>query len=121
MRDGPDCGVLVVEDDEELRDMMVRLLALEGFAPEAACNGSEALEKLRTSGVRPHIILLDMMMPIMDGWEFCRERARDPALTRIPVVVLSAAPREHIDVRAVAVLSKPFDYEQLLATLRTYC
>jgi two-component system, chemotaxis family, chemotaxis protein CheY len=113
--------VLVVDDDAELREMMVQMLTLEGFEPAAACDGVEALQKLRGPGMRPHVILLDMMMPRMDGWEFCRQRALDPSLRKIPLVVLSAAPRERIQVPAVAVLSKPFDYDTLLNTLRTHC
>jgi CheY-like chemotaxis protein len=115
------CAVLVVEDDPELREMMVQMLVLEGFVAEAACDGVEALDKLRSAGIRPHVILLDMMMPRMDGWEFCRQQALDPALEHIPVVVLTAAPREHVEVGAAAVLSKPFDYDTLLHTVRAYC
>ena len=114
------CTVLVVEDDRELREMMVVMLALEGFDPEEASDGAEALDRLR-HGARPHVILLDMMMPRMDGWEFCRQRALDPAIEDIPVVVLSAVPRERIHVPAAAVLSKPFDYDTLLNTVRRLC
>jgi CheY-like chemotaxis protein len=114
------CTVLVVEDDRELREMMVVMLALEGFEPEEASDGAEALDRLRR-GARPHVILLDMMMPRMDGWEFCRQRALDPVLGEIPVVVLSAVPRERIRVPAAAVLSKPFDYDTLLSTVRRLC
>ena len=115
------CTVLIVEDDADLREMMVQLLACEGFESEGASDGAEALRKLRGAGPRPHLILLDMMMPVMDGWTFCREQATDPALRSIPVVVLSAAPREQIRVPAVAVLSKPFDYDMLLTTVRRHC
>jgi two-component system, chemotaxis family, chemotaxis protein CheY len=115
------CGVLVVEDDADLREMMVQMLALEGFEPEAAVDGIEALEKLRRGGPRPHVILLDLMMPRMNGWDFCRERARDPEMRAIPVVVLSAVPREQVGVEVAAFLPKPFDYQKLLTTLRQHC
>lgn len=114
------CTVLVIEDDQELREMMVVMLALEGFEPEEASDGAEALERLRR-GVRPHVILLDMMMPRMDGWEFCRRRALDPAIDGIPVVVLSAVPRDRVGVPAAAILTKPFDYDTLLTTVRRLC
>jgi CheY-like chemotaxis protein len=117
----PRCSVLIVEDDADLRTMMAEMLAREGFSPEQARDGQEALERLRAPGPRPHVILLDMMMPRMDGWEFCRERARDAALTDIPVIVLSAAPRDHIRVSAAAVLPKPFDYQNLLTAIRKHC
>jgi CheY-like chemotaxis protein len=113
--------VLVVEDDADLREMMVQMLALEGFDPASAVDGLDALEKLRTSACQPHVILLDMMMPRMNGWEFCRQRALDAAVRKIPVVVLSAAPRDSITVDAAAFIPKPFDYQTLLSTIRKHC
>jgi len=115
------CPILIVEDDPDLRYMMVQMLALEGFEPEGASDGLEALNRLRSPGPRPHVIVLDMMMPRMDGWEFCRLRALDPDLWRIPVVVLSAAPRNILNIGAAAVISKPFDYDTLLAAVRRQC
>lgn len=117
----PTARVLVVEDDADLREMMVQLLALEGFEPECAADGEEALRKLRASHPRPQVIVLDMMMPRMDGWEFCREQALDSTLADIPIVVLSAAPRDQLQVPGSVVLSKPFDYDTLIRALRTYC
>ena len=113
--------MLVVEDDPDLREMMVQMLALEGFEPESAVDGLDALQKLRSSECVPHVILLDMMMPRMDGWEFCRERARDSIMRDIPVVVLSAAPRDSVTIDAAAFLPKPFDYQRLLMTIRQHC
>src|SRR3954470_15283551 len=83
------CPVLIVEDDEDLRDMMAQLLTIEGFEPATVANGREALEYLQTSE-KPHVILLDLMMPVMDGWEFRRQQKADPDLARVPVIVLSA-------------------------------
>ena len=115
------CPILIVEDDPDLRYMMVQMLALEGFEPEGASDGLEALQRLRSPGRRPRVIVLDMMMPRMDGWEFCRERALDPELGQIPVVVLSAAPRATLNVDATAIISKPFDYDTLLEAVRREC
>ena len=115
------CRVLVVEDDADLREMMAQILTLEGFEAETATDGADALTQLQAPGRYPDVILLDMMMPRMDGWEFCREQRRDPALAHIPVVVLSAAPREWLQISAAAVLSKPFDYDRLLAAIRINC
>lgn len=115
------CPVLIVEDDDDLRQMMVALLALEGFEPEAATDGLEALHMLRSGMRRPCVIVLDMMMPRMDGWEFCRQRALDPDIDHIPIIVLSAAPAERLQVPAAAVLPKPFDYDRLLQVIRDHC
>jgi CheY-like chemotaxis protein len=115
------CPVLIVEDDVELRDMMAQLLTLEGFVATAVANGREALEYLR-KGDRPDIILLDLMMPVMDGWEFRRKQQSDPTLATVPVVVLSALDhRRAAEVDAVAFLRKPLDFDRLLELVRRYC
>ncbi len=110
--------VLVVEDDPDLRQMMEQMLALEGFATRTAQDGKDALDHLRAPTPLPDIILLDMNMPRMDGWQFCREQQADPALRDIKVVVLSAAPRDQLNVPAAEVIKKPFNCDTLLAALR---
>src|SRR5262245_24697691 len=85
----PHGPILIVEDDADLRDMMAQLLTLEGFKTETVANGRDALEYLQ-KGDPPDLILLDLMMPVMDGWEFRRRQREDPALANVPVVVLSA-------------------------------
>src|SRR5262245_22766362 len=113
------CRILVVEDDGDLREMMAQLLFLEGFDPLVARDGLEAFDALHTRAPLPHVIVLDMMMPRMDGWMFCRLRDREPNLAAIPLVVLSAVPRDQLrSVRAVAVVSKPCDFFQLIKTVR---
>lgn len=115
------CSILIVEDDADLRDMMAQLLALEGYDAAIAANGLEALDYLRRGGL-PRLILLDLMMPIMDGWEFRREQQRDPALAAVPVVVLSALDRGRAaDVVADDFLKKPLDFDRLLDLVRSYC
>jgi two-component system chemotaxis response regulator CheY len=115
------CHVLIVEDDEDLREMMAQILALEGFDTATATNGREALEYLKRDDA-PQLILLDLMMPVMDGWEFQRERSRDPVLAGVPVVVLSALD----ETRAVGAashefLKKPLDFDRLLQLVKAYC
>jgi CheY-like chemotaxis protein len=101
--------------------MLGRFLELEGFDVELAANGKQALERL-SSGVHPCVILLDLMMPVMDGWQFRREQVRDRDLADIPVIVVSAAGRERIaEIDANAYLTKPVDLEQLLERVSQYC
>jgi len=115
------CPVLIVEDDEDLREMMAQMLTLEGYEAATAANGREALEYLQEAQT-PEVILLDLMMPVMDGWEFRRRQQADPALARVPVIVLSALdPSRAAGVDAVAFLKKPLDFDHLLALVRTYC
>src|SRR5690349_1848715 len=81
--------VLVVEDSTDARQMLASLLEVEGFAVRTAANGREALDQLR-AGPPPCLILLDLMMPVMDGYQFRAEQRQDPGLSPIPVVVVSA-------------------------------
>jgi CheY-like chemotaxis protein len=117
----PHCPVLIVEDDEDLREMMAQLLTLEGFHAAAVANGREALEYLHLRD-KPDVILLDLMMPVMDGWEFRRQQQADPALAPVPVIVLSALDQARASsLDADAFLKKPLDFDRLLSLVRTYC
>jgi chemosensory pili system protein ChpA (sensor histidine kinase/response regulator) len=117
--------VLVVDDDRDVRDVMTQFLRLEGYAVATAANGLEALEHLR-SGDAPCLILLDVMMPEMDGVRFRLEQKKDPRLSGIPVVVVSAlrdvrstAAASHLD--AVEYLEKPVDFDSLLVSVLRHC
>jgi CheY-like chemotaxis protein len=115
------CPVLIVEDDEDLRDMMAQMLTIEGFNAATAANGREALEYLHSTG-KPNVILLDLMMPVMDGWEFRRQQKADPELAPVPVIVLSALdPPRAATVDADAFLKKPLDFDRLLELVRDRC
>src|SRR5262249_28876670 len=102
--------------------MLERFLQLEGFDVRTAANGQVALQSLQSAG-SPCVILLDLMMPVMNGWQFREEQARDPALSKIPVVVVTAAgSRTDIpSIRADGWLSKPVDFDKLLATIGAFC
>lgn len=113
--------VLIVEDDADLREMMAQLLSLEGYRTQAVANGQEALSILRR-GDRPDLILLDLMMPVMDGWEFRRRQMQDPQIADVPVVVLSALdPSRAVDLAGAAFLKKPLDFDRLLELVRRFC
>jgi CheY-like chemotaxis protein len=118
---GPHCPVLIVEDDEDLREMMAQLLTLEGFDAATASNGREALDYLNNAE-KPNVILLDLMMPVMDGWEFRRQQQADPALAPVPVIVLTALDYARgAKVDAAAFLKKPLDFDRLIDLVRAYC
>ena len=113
--------ILIVEDDFDTREMLGRFLELEGYAVESASNGRQALERLE-EGARACLILLDLMMPVMDGWQFRREQVQNEALADIPVIVVSAAGRDRIQqIQADAYLSKPVDLDELLLRIRQFC
>ena len=115
-------SVMIVEDDRDTREMLGRFLELEGFDVRTAANGQLALEALQQED-EPCVILLDLMMPVMNGWQFREQQVRDPRFSRIPVVVVTAAgPREDIpEINADGWLSKPVDFDRLLATIGSLC
>jgi CheY-like chemotaxis protein len=116
--------VLVVEDDSDIRDELAAVIEESNYRTIRAANGAVALQKLR-GGPRPCVILLDLLMPVMDGREFLTQQQDDAALKEIPVVVLSA----HLDVvaggrkdvNAAAFLKKPIDLSELLSTIAKFC
>ena len=110
--------VLIVDDDPDLLDVTSFVIENEGMAVETARNGEEALALIGT-GRLPALVLLDLMMPVMNGWEFLAAVAKDPSLKRIPIVVLTAT--DHAEVPgAMAVLSKPMDLQELLRVVERY-
>jgi signal transduction histidine kinase len=109
--------LLIVEDDQDIREALDGLLRMEGYDVMGCANGLEALQQLRR-GPQPDVILLDLMMPVMDGWQFRIEQKRDPSLASIPVVALSAdATPKAAAIDAEAYLKKPVDYETLVETI----
>jgi CheY-like chemotaxis protein len=113
--------VFIVEDDLDTREMLARFLELEGFVVESAENGKLALERLG-GGARACVIVLDLMMPVMDGWQFREAQIQNEQLAKIPVIVVSAAGRERIErISADAYLSKPVDLGELLGCVTQFC
>lgn len=115
--------VMVVDDDREIRDVLRRLLQFEGYEVASAANGREAMASLRRAG-DSCLILLDLMMPVMNGWEFLTEQRQDPELASIPVVVISAignAREKAASLEAADYLDKPLDYDELLEAVNRHC
>ena len=116
--------ILVVEDDEAIRGLVSEVLRDDGYDVSEASNGIEALEAV--SARRPDLIVLDLMMPVMDGWTFVEECRRSRRCEQVPIVVTSAAhdlPRTAERLRSLGVrtcLSKPFDVDGLLALVERY-
>ena len=112
--------VLLVEDDAELREAIGEALATHGLDVTTVEDGREALDRMRE--VRPDVVVLDLMMPVMDGWQFRAEQLKDPVLAKVPVVVISADASVHEKVAsfgAASVLPKPISLDKLLRAVES--
>jgi CheY-like chemotaxis protein len=117
---GDNESILVIEDDATIRSATVRLLRKEGYCVHGVDNGLEAMRYLRSHAL-PRLILLDLQMPVMDGWQFRCRQQQDPSLNHIPVVLLSSDEdlEETADqLHAASCLHKPVEEELLFDTLR---
>jgi len=109
--------VMVVDDDDEIREALADVLTDEGYEVIGARDGMQALQFLR-EGRRPHTILLDLWMPVMDGWQLRHELLSDSKLSDIPVIVLTAVRDQRAQGLMVAeILTKPVQLERLLGAL----
>ena len=114
----PDGSILVVDDNAQIVQALSELLQIEGFTVFTAQNGLVALNKMRAAH-RISLVLLDLWMPVMDGWEVLRRKRDDPGIAEIPVVVLSAVPPLSLD-GADEVLRKPVDLRPFVDTVRRF-
>jgi two-component system, chemotaxis family, chemotaxis protein CheY len=116
--------VLVVDDDPAVVEGLSELLEEEGYIVATATDGRDALEQLR-AGLRPSVILLDLMMPRMDGWDFRQEQMKDAELRDIPTVVISAAGFSAASVKTqlgdIEFVPKPADPQTLLDAVKRGC
>jgi CheY-like chemotaxis protein len=115
--------ILIVEDDAALREALGQVLADEGYGLASARDGLEAVNYLK-KGNRPDVILLDLSMPVVNGWEFRMFQKRDPELARIPVVIITAGDYSREEVAWLEpseLIHKPVDLTRLLAVLRRKC
>ena len=112
--------ILVVDDDDSVRDSVVDLLAAHGYAAVGADDGQHALELLH-AGLRPCLILLDLRMPRKDGLAFRHAQATEPELADIPTVIVSATDIHEQFANLVGVLPKPMPVGELLRVVSHYC
>ena len=116
--------ILIVDDDAGIRQLLTVFLEHNGYNALNATNGVEALSQLQQNFPLPQLILLDLMMPVMDGAAFRQAQQRDPQLAAIPVVVLSAdetLAEQAPTLRADAYIPKPIDFEALLPLVEQHC
>lgn len=109
--------LVVIDDDDDLRLTLVEALEHAGYDVYDTGQATEALAYF-ARGADTDVILLDLMMPELSGWEFCARRARDPALTRIPVIAITARRQYERPIGVAAVVQKPFEIATLLRILR---
>jgi len=112
-------NILLIEDDSDLADVIVEVLRTEGYRVAYARDGKAALELLKEQEL-PDLILLDLMMPNMNGWEFREAQMRDARIAKIPVVVLSATGERARPIDAALVLRKPVTLETLLRAAQEF-
>lgn len=118
-----DSSILIVEDDYDIRVTLAEILEGEGYAVNGVSNGAEALAFLQTHP-HPCLILLDLMMPVMNGWQFRIEQKQNPDLRTIPVVVISADSNirdKAASIEASGFVSKPIDLDELLSQVKKAC
>jgi CheY-like chemotaxis protein len=118
------CSVCVVDDDADIREVLTDVLSIEGYDVVAVGDGESALALLHERPALCRLILLDLMMPHMNGWEFRRLQLQDPAIASIPVVLLTGAgtaTKSIDDLHVAATIEKPVELDALLAQVAQYC
>src|SRR4051812_28063028 len=113
--------ILIIEDEEGIRETLKLALELAGYDVTAVANGQEGLDALRAMAP-PRLILLDLMMPVMDGWTFAERLGADTVLASIPVVVVTAfAEKAGSLTSARGFIKKPIDFDSLLRVVKRFC
>ena len=115
--------ILLVDDNRELREALTEFLSLRGYVVQCAGNGNEAVGLLARSEVLPDLVLLDLMMPELNGWGVLAELGKDPWLARVPVVIMSGCRDVAQDAKeagAVAVVRKPVEPQTLLRIIEHF-
>jgi CheY-like chemotaxis protein len=112
--------ILVVDDDQGGLEALSDILEYEGYTVERAQNGLQALAHLQISRPLPNLVILDLLMPVMDGWEFRTRQKEDPALANVPVLVITAISAT-AGIDAAEILHKPIDVDALLRAVARHC
>lgn len=118
--DSLDKKILVVDDDYGIREALKAALEYEGYAVATAENGQVAIDLLQ-DGLRPCLIVLDLMMPVMDGWTFADRVATDQSYSSIPIVVVSAFDDQAPDIKAKSIFQKPVNLKALFDVIKKWC
>lgn len=113
-------SILVIEDDIDIQDALKQGLEMEGYSVFTANNGKEGMEQLYKIPT-PCLILLDLMMPVMNGWEFVEEINKDLMLSTIPIVVVTAFGDKKNTPITTGTIPKPIDFDSLLGTVCKHC
>ena len=111
--------ILIVEDDANIREVLELALEFEGYDIVCAVNGKDGVDQL-AKGINPDLILLDLMMPVMNGWEFVEKLSMDQKNKNIPVVVVSAFIEKNTPIKCSAYVAKPVDLTHLLNTVKEH-
>ncbi len=123
LQDGVACQYLLSRTRRRSANFISEVLKDEGYTVAQVTNGGEALTYLRAANPLPCVIILDLMMPLMNGWDFLQVRQHNPVLAPIPIVVVSTAQR-HTAAAALGVqetLAKPIDLDRLITLVQRYC
>jgi CheY-like chemotaxis protein len=114
-------NVLLIEDDQAIRRTMKDVLEIQGFKVFLAADGKEGTEQLQAIAPEPCVILLDLMMPVMNGWQFLDFQRNDPKFRNIPVVICSAYAECAKAVNPSAFVPKPVQFNALLGAVKAFC
>jgi CheY-like chemotaxis protein len=116
-------GVLIVDDDPDIRVILADLLTMEGYPVATVSDGREALSHLRDSPT-PCLILLDLMMPVMNGWEFRAEQMKDPIFRSVPTVLFTGVPNpeeEAVSLNVAGFVTKSLEFRKILDLVKRFC
>jgi len=113
-------NILIVEDDEAIRSTLKFALELEGYKVFSAVNGQEGVTVFKTMP-KPCVVLLDLMMPVMNGWEFIEVVEKDEELATVPIILVTAFSDQAKTIRAKGIVKKPVDWDELVTIVRRWC